>query len=405
MEQVCEVCQYSLQGPILDLGKHPLCDDLVEFGNEIEVPKYRQLIQLCSRCLTAHQLMPVRKEELFKPNYHYRAGLTKDVLSGMRDLVVKVIEISNNSNPTIVLDVGCNDGSLLGIFKELLPDSITIGVDPTDAIRESENKIDYAYQAFFDEDIATKILNEHGTPDIICFTNVFAHIENFPALLKSLKLLLGATTVLTIENHYLGAILELNQFDTFYHEHPRTYSATSFSYIAYNLGLEIDSIEFPSRYGGNIRVIMSPTKLPTHGSRVNLDIDEEGFIERFAALQMTFDTWKIESARVLKSMSIKGTFYGKSLPGRAVMLISSLELESKAMPGIFEQSKSPKVGFLVPGTSIEILSDEDLLNIKPDRIVVWAWHIIEEVCSYLTELGYHGEVWVPLPEFKIYKTL
>ena len=38
--------------------------------------------------------------------------------------------------------------------------------------------------------------------------------------------------MLVIENHYLGAVLATNQFDTFYHEHPRTYSLTSFVHIA-----------------------------------------------------------------------------------------------------------------------------------------------------------------------------
>ena len=70
--------------------------------------------------------------------------------------------------------------------------------------------------------------------DLICFTNVFAHIENLNELLKNLKALINKDTVLIIENHYLGSILKKNQFDTFYHEHPRTYSLKSFSFIAKN---------------------------------------------------------------------------------------------------------------------------------------------------------------------------
>ena len=35
-------------------------------------------------------------------------------------------------------------------------------------------------------------------------------------------------TILIIENHYLLSILKSNQFDTFYHEHPRSYSYNSF---------------------------------------------------------------------------------------------------------------------------------------------------------------------------------
>ena len=48
--------------------------------------------------------------------------------------------------------------------------------------------------------------------------------------------------------------LRKSQFDTFYHEHPRTYSFSSFDYISKSLGLKITNVKFPKRYGGNIRV-------------------------------------------------------------------------------------------------------------------------------------------------------
>lgn len=405
MEQVCEVCKSTLVGPILDLGDHPLCDDLLHIGNQSAVPRYRQRIQLCRTCLTAHQLAPVKKEDLFKSDYHYRAGLTKDVLSGMRDFTSKVISCTESHHPKIALDIGCNDGSLLGFFKELLPSIKTIGVDPTNAILESKGKIDFLYKGFFDMEIAMKILKEHGQPDVISFTNVFAHIEDLPSLLESIQILLGPTTILAIENHYLGAILERNQFDTFYHEHPRTYSAKSFEYIARSLGLEIISTEFPSRYGGNIRVLMSSGKEALLNSDEDSVPDEGQFITAFEKLQKIFDFWRDESKIIINSLELQGKFYGKSLPGRAIMLISALELGASQMPAIFEQEKSPKVGFFVPGTSIKVRSDNELLVLNPDRIVVWAWHIADEICDYLESLNFHGEVWVPLPKFEIYKIL
>ena len=51
----------------------------------------------------------------------------------------------------------------------------------------------------------------------------------------SLKKLINEETLIVIENHYLGSIIQKNQFDTFYHEHPRTYSVKSFEYISKQL--------------------------------------------------------------------------------------------------------------------------------------------------------------------------
>jgi len=39
-------------------------------------------------------------------------------------------------------------------------------------------------------------------------------------------------TLVVIENHYLGSVIDRKQFDTFCHEHPRTYSLSTLLHIA-----------------------------------------------------------------------------------------------------------------------------------------------------------------------------
>jgi Methyltransferase domain/C-methyltransferase C-terminal domain/Putative zinc binding domain len=402
MLKICEVCNSHLKGPILDLGSHPLCDDLVQGGPEVKVPVFHQEIQLCSICLTAHQLHQVDKQYLFKKSYHYRSALTKDVLSGMEDLVESVGQNIKLRSDMTILDIGCNDGSLLGIFKS--KHSVrTIGVDPTDAILDGNGRIDVPIQNYFTPALAQEILEKYGKPDVITFTNVFAHIEDLKSLLDAVAMLCSDSTILVIENHYLGSILKSNQFDTFYHEHPRTYSVESFKHIADSLGMEIVSLQFPRRYGGNIRIML---KIDSEASENTISFPrEDDFVLQFEQMQRVFDDWKLAAKRIVKSLSDEGPIYGKSLPGRAVMLINSLEIDADVMPRLFEQDNSPKVGYLIPGTSIEIGKDSELAALKPTRLIVWSWHIVEEICNYLQLAGYRGEVWVPLPEFSLYKTI
>lgn len=397
----CEVCNSLLEGPILDLGYHPLCDDLVQASSVSGVPVFHQEIQLCSNCLTAHQLHQVDKTYLFKKTYHYRSALTKDVLSGMNDLVDSVNQEFPLGRDSTVLDIGCNDGSLLDIFKSKYSVK-TIGVDPTDAIIDGIKKIDFPIQDYFTPALAKEIVEKHGKPDVITFTNVFAHIEDLKSLLLAIRLLRKDSTLLVIENHYLGSILSNHQFDTFYHEHPRTYSVESFKHIAESLGMKIKSLQFPRRYGGNIRVMF---QVDSDASSSITYPSEENFLPRFEQMKSIFENWKLESKQVVESLSKDGPLYGKSLPGRAVMLITSLDINAKIMPRLFEQNNSPKVGYLVPGTQIEICKDSDLTILKPHRLIVWSWHIIEEICSYLEGIGYKGEIWVPLPKFSLYKTI
>ncbi len=172
----------------------------------------------------------------------------------MRQLVERCEQQVGPLNNLKVIDIGCNDGSLLSIFAER--GAKTIGVEPTGAAVDARASNHEVYQDYFAPALAKTIEAAHGQPDIITFTNVFAHIEDLPSVLTALRLLMSPKTLLIIENHYLGAVLERHQFDTFYHEHPRTYSLTSFRYIAETLQAHIVAAEFPARYGGNIRVMM-----------------------------------------------------------------------------------------------------------------------------------------------------
>jgi hypothetical protein len=395
---ICEVCNSEFGNISLDLGFHPLCDDLVPVDSELSPGVYQQLISLCEVCLTAHQMVPVMKEKLFKYNYHYRAALTSDVIKGMTNLAEETFQYFDTKDKKLtIVDIGCNDGSLLGIFKDKYS-CTTIGVDPTGAILESGNKIDFKFNDYFAQSTAKEIKKICNEIDLITFTNVFAHIENLPDLIANLKILISESTILVIENHYLGSILKDKQFDTFYHEHPRTYSLRSFEFIAKKIGLEITDVKFPSRYGGNIRVTMSNNKAKIDLS--NLRKSEDKFINMFRLLQNQFIDWKFRSKTILNSLLEKGPVYGKALPGRAVMLINSLELSASEMPLIFEKPNSPKISNYVPGSKIKIVSDNELLTVNPETLIVWSWHITDEIIKYLQSLGYEGDIWVPLPEFK-----
>jgi hypothetical protein len=222
------------------------------------------------------------------------------------------------------------------------------------------------------------------------------------ALCQNLKKLISDSTIVIVENHYLGSVLGSHQFDTFYHEHPRTYSIKSFEFIAEMLDLSVVATEFPSRYGGNIRVLMSrrigPTESINSVSLIEKRNAEFDFPERFDSLQQTFYDWRRETRlAILKLVSDFGPLIGKSLPARAVMLISALGLDVDIMNSVYERPTSPKVGNLVPGTNIPILSDE-LMPLNADQnIIVWSWHIISEIEPYLRKLGFRGSIWAPIP--------
>lgn len=389
----CEICGNKDLPSVLDLGFHPLCDDLVPIGDTRVCEEYPIEILFCDQCITAHQRFQVTKQALFPQTYHYRSRNTEDVLVGMQQIVQFSEKNCGNLIGKKVLDIGCNDGSLLSFFRE--KGTKTYGIEPTQAFKDAIKLGHDVINDFFCETTAIDFVNQHGLVDIITFTNVFAHIEDLQKIIVALKIVMHAKTVLIIENHYLGAIIEKFQFDTFYHEHPRTYSFTSFSRIAEAMDMSIDDVVFPSRYNGNIRVALVPKNrgVSTH-QWDEIYERERYFASHLQTMGKKIAPWCQKKHSVLKQLVQKyGKLSAKAFPGRAAILVKMLKLDTSLIKATYEKSQSNKINYYIPGTRIPILSDDDfdlLENTAP--LLNLAWHISSEIKLYLQKRGYHGPI-------------
>ena len=380
----CEVCENKQLKKVLDLGNHPLCDNLIPMEEESSCEEFPIEILFCEKCLTAHQIYQIPKQTLFTKNYHYRARMTGSVLSGMADFVEGCENRFGSLHGKVVLDIGCNDGSLLDFFK--IKGCKTVGIEPTGAALESKHP---TINEYFDKRSAYQVLSLTGKPDLIVFTNVFAHIEDLQSLINNLKILSQDNTKIVIENHYLGAVFNGGQFDTFYHEHPRTYSFRSFEFIAQSLEVNVLDAEFVSRYGGNIRVYLGV------GDKKQLDIDESHFSSAFIKMSTDMLKWITETKVMIDDhVSKHGLMRAKAFPGRAAILIKLLGLNENHISAVYEIKGSIKVGHYVPGTRIPILPEVELYAKKDLKkpILNLAWHLPSEVRANLLVNGYTGHV-------------
>ena len=389
----CEVCGNHDLTSVMNLGDLPIPDDLVKVGDDRICEKYPTEILFCNTCKTAHQRWELPPDKVFHPEYHYRAANTKDVLMGLEQLVDAIETQDGVVAGKKVLDVGCNDGCLLDVFKRR--GAYTYGIEPTLAYKDAIAKGHAVVRKFLNMVEAAEFVRHFGHPDIITFTNVFAHITNLPALIASVGILRGPKTKVIIENHYLGSVIERKQFDTFYHEHLRTYSYTSFLYMAKTMGMAVEWVQFPQRYGGNIRVCLTPDRSTPNAPGPN----EELFRDRMVELDRQVKEWQHnkcaqlmdEIDHVTNDAHIITKLPVAALPGRAIMLFTLLGFDERHISAVYEVPISKKIGHYVPGTRIPIKSDADFpWDTYKGPVLNTAWHIANEIERRWRQEGFKG---------------
>ena len=193
-----------------------------------------------------------------------------------------------------------------------------------------------------------------------------------------MKLLTDDKTKIIIENHYLGSVIKKKQFDTFYHEHPRTYSLRSFLKIAEMLNMQVESCRFNKKINNFNKIISK----------------EKKFFQKLLDFKKFIIKWKKSTLKQIINLNKKNyTIVGKAFPGRAAVLINILRLNSNHITRIYEKPQSPKIGHYVPNTKIPIVSDKHLSELKKSIIIInFAWHIKKEIRKYLRKNGLKNKI-------------
>ena len=96
----------------------------------------------------------------------------------------------------------------------------------------------------------------------------------------------------------------------------------------------------------------------------------------------------------------KKTIVGISAPARSATVLNFCNIDSNVLDYVAEKS-SLKIGKFTPGSHIEVVDDEKLIQEQPDYALLLSWHLSDSIVSKIKKDGYRGKIIVPLPEPKI----
>jgi hypothetical protein len=332
----CLACNNDLLYVKLDLGKQPLVNNLKDKANQVD-KKYPLMILECSICSHAQISEPVDPKLMFS-NYLYQTGASESHLEFFKTFVRKI------GGGGSVLDIGCNDGSLLKAFRD--DDDYAwdiLGVEPAkNLIPALKEKRIPVINDFF----PTKALEGCKFDCIVAF-NVFAHNSHPRGFLDQMKAILepnGRIFILTTKASLAN----------YYHEHVSYFTIQSMGFIAKKCGLEIKSAQEVSMHNG---AILFELVIPKEEKRLN-------------------------PITVPKN----SVGYGAAAGGIVLLNLFNMDLDYVVDDNLL------KIGKFIPGTKIPIYGPEHLvLDDRDLNIVILAPNLFDEIVEKIKRLRHHNK--------------
>lgn len=414
----CRVCGSDSLTPVINLGEQYLQGSFIKEGKEL--PPMRKIPceivrcnptadeKACGLLQMKHSVPP----QILYAAYWYRSGTNNTMRNHLRGIVERALNLrgENTDSNTTVLDIGCNDGTLL---KNYPAEFNKYGVDPSDVAQEVKGENLKVVQDIFPSVHLNNIIGD-GKIDIITSIAMFYDLENPVAFCRGIKGLLSPEGIWIFEMSYMPKMLEINSYDTICHEHLEYYSLAVLEKILKMAGLQIFEISFNDINGGSIRCYATHAEnnkyTNTENARLMNEFRQKEFDlaldtdEPYTSFQQRIENErdKLKSLLVdLKQQGKKIHIYGASTKGNTILQFC--EIDNTIIDYASERNPD-KYGARTLGTNIPIISEEDSRAMLPDYYLVLPWHFKDEFVEREKEMLDKGVGFIfPLPNIEIIK--
>ncbi len=412
--KTCRVCGSSALTPVINLGEQYLQGSFVKPGKE--EPPLRKISLSLVRCDPTKderacgllQMEHTVPPEVLYSAYWYRSGTNETMRNHLQGITEEAASLIGKSNAR-VLDIGCNDGTLLKCYPQ---NFIKFGVDPSDVAQEITGDIT-AIQDIFPSEELTKVLQGEKI-DIITSIAMFYDLEDPVSFCKEIKKALAPGGLWVFEMSYMPSMLKMNSYDTICHEHLEYYSLAVLEYILKQADLKIVDAVLNDINGGSIRCYATHIdnfafKKQEAVTRIKLlrqaEFDMELDTDKpYKNFQDRINVHKEQLVSLLKMLKKEGKsihIYGASTKGNTILQWCGID---NRIIDVAAERNPDKYGAYTLGTDIPIVSEADSRAMKPDYYLVLPWHFKEEFLKREEEILQRGVGLIfPLPNVEIIK--
>lgn len=385
----CRACRSLLGYEILDLGIQPPSNALTDGTPQ---PGFPLGIAQCGHCKLLQLTYDVPPELIFNTGYPLRTSKgSKQWLDHLAGLASEAASLTPTGG--VVMEIGSNDGALL---ENLRGRCTAYGVDPS-GIPSSMPVI----EAPFGFEVAQRIMQA----DTVISVNSVAQIPDLEDFMLGLSAVLKPCGLAILEFPNLVTTINETQFDTIYHEHYSYLSVTALQIALAAVGLQIYKVQKIGTHGGSLRVFIArigsrttPMDFSVSAQiRAEDELDFYTFEHRVKKLRREF----LHFMTVVEFTGLRVCGYGAAARGNTFLNYCMPYWDKLQLPAIADVNPE-KVGKFAPGTGIPIVSEEEMLAMHPDYVLLLAWTWKDEAVKRLREFGYKGSFVIAIPKLEVF---
>jgi NDP-4-keto-2,6-dideoxyhexose 3-C-methyltransferase len=401
----CRICRGGEFSPVIDLGLQALTGRFPA-ANEPDPPSAPLSLVRCTKCGLVQLMHSVDTRELYGENYGYRSGINATMRKHLSSIAASVSSRARLQRGDAVLDIGCNDGTLLMSYAP--PGLSKVGVDPIAGMFCQDYAPDLkVHTGYFDAQSYQKMSGQ-ATARAITSIAMFYDLEDPGTFVHDIASVLAPDGIWVLEQSYLPSMLDQNSFDTICHEHLEYYTLAQIDRLVREHCLRIFDVSLSRINGGSFQiwVCYEDADYPANRSAIddvtererglglNTEAPYTAFRSRVAAIGERLHAFlAAESSRGKK---IYG--YGASTKGN--VLLQHFGIGGKLIEACADRNPL-KWGRRTPGTGIPIISEEEA-RAQADYFLVLPWHFKDEFMGREAEFrAGGGKLIFPLPEIEI----
>jgi len=395
----CRICGQPLTEKCFSLGNQLLAGYTDGQSQPLRAPLD---VMLC-RCGLAQLGHSVDEAVLYR-QYFYKSSMNLTMRNHLHDLA-KHAEIEASLQPgEIIVDVGCNDGTL---FEGYSVENITkVGYDLAEnMMKEARVRAGWG-SSVFNEPFTADAYNRafDARAKIITAVAMFYDLNDPVAFCNSIKDVLAPDGLALIQMNDLYSMVKNNAFDMISHEHVCYYSMKVVTELMDSCGLRVDDYAHFDLNGGTVRLFVRHadylTSHPWNGIKHRIRF-ENHTIGKLDGLARNISTAAHAVHKFVEDeVESGGRVYVYGASTRGNVILQAADLDGRLIAGAAEIHED-KIGKKIAGLDIPIVSEEEARK-KATAFLVLPYSYKEEFIEREKEfLRLGGKMVFPLPELEI----